>query len=49
MIRLRSDDFDTESDLAPLARVAGLAPSAFREQFGYLVKGESEPLRLVRT
>lgn len=48
MIRLRHDDFTSDEHLAPISSVAGLAPAAFREQFGYLVEHESEPLHLVK-
>jgi len=47
MIRLRNDDFTTDTELAPLASIAGVSPAAFREQFAYLVESESVPLRLV--
>ena len=47
MIRLRHDDFTSDSALAPLAQAAGLTPSAFRDQFAYLVEAESAPLHLV--
>lgn len=49
MIRLRNDDFASDESLAPIAAMAGLDAAAFREQFGYVVEGESEPLRLVRS
>jgi 6-phosphofructokinase len=48
MIRLRADDFANESELAPIAKTAGLDVGAFRKQFGYLVESEIEPLQLLR-
>jgi len=48
MIRLRRDDFTDDASLAQLAKIAGLTPAAFREQFAHLVQDESEPLHLVR-
>ena len=47
MIRLRRDDFENPAELAALAKAAGLAPEAFREQFEHLVHDEREPLHLV--
>jgi 6-phosphofructokinase len=46
MIRLAREDFESREDLESLARVAGLEPEAFREQFAYVVANEPEPLRL---
>jgi 6-phosphofructokinase len=46
MIRLAREDFESREDLESLARVAGLEPDAFREQFAYVVANEPEPLRL---
>jgi 6-phosphofructokinase len=46
MIRLAREDFESRDDLESLARVAGLEPEAFREQFAYVVANEPEPLRL---
>ena len=46
MIRLAREDFEDAGDLASLARVAGLSPEAFREQFAYVVANEPQPLRL---
>jgi 6-phosphofructokinase 1 len=47
MIRLGRGDFDDPHELESLARVAGLAPEAFRAQFAYLVASEPTPLRLL--
>jgi 6-phosphofructokinase 1 len=49
MIRLRSDDFADDADRAQLAKTAGLDEAGFRQQFGYLVESESEPLQLLRS
>jgi 6-phosphofructokinase 1 len=46
MIRLGREDFARGEEFESLARVAGLEPAAFREQFGYVVANEPEPLRL---
>jgi 6-phosphofructokinase 1 len=46
MIRLSRADFEDASELESLARVAGLAPEAFRAQYAYVTEHEPEPLRL---
>lgn len=46
MIRLGRSDFDDPAALASLARVAGLTPAAFCEQFAYVAANEPAPLRL---
>jgi ATP-dependent phosphofructokinase / diphosphate-dependent phosphofructokinase len=48
MIRLRSDDFTEDGEIALLARSAGLGVAEFRKQFSYLVESETEPLQLLR-
>jgi len=47
MIRLRRDDFTSDSNLRLLASAAGLATDAFCEQFEYLTDTELESARLV--
>ena len=37
MIRLDREDVEDESRLAPIAKAAGLDPTAFRDRYGYLV------------
>ena len=46
MIRLGRSDFADPTELESLARVAGLSPAAFRDQFAYLVANEPTPLQL---
>jgi len=46
MLRLRRDDFETDSRLQPLAAVAGLSVDAFRREFEYLVSDEPPAFQL---
>jgi 6-phosphofructokinase 1 len=46
MIRLLRSDFEDRNELESLARVAGLTPEAFRDQFAYVTAHEPAPLRL---
>jgi 6-phosphofructokinase 1 len=41
MLRLRRSDFDDPRELAKLAAVAKTTPQKLREEYGYLVEGES--------
>jgi 6-phosphofructokinase 1 len=46
MIRLAREDFANPNHLESLARVAGLEPDAFREQFAYVTESEPTSFRL---
>jgi 6-phosphofructokinase 1 len=46
MIRLLRSDFEDDGELESLARVAGLSPTAFRDQFAYVTAHEPAALRL---
>ncbi len=43
MLRLKSEDFEDQVELAHLAQAAHMSPAAFRERYAYLVEDEPRP------